>query len=73
MEKQTLSPYTEEISRLCGNLQPRAAFGVGEVAKALGVSKFSVIRRIKDGTLKAVPFGRRLLIPASELARLLQG
>jgi excisionase family DNA binding protein len=53
------------------NIQERAALSVREVASLLGVSSFSVRRRITDGTLKATKFGHRLLIPMSELTRLL--
>ncbi len=43
-----------------------------ELARRLGVSRDSVIRAIKKGELKVVRFGRRVLIPQSELDRLLR-
>jgi len=50
----------------------RAAFSVEEFSVALGVSKDHTRRRIAAGDVKSVRFGRRLLIPASELARILE-
>ena len=48
----------------------RLAFSKEEVARRLGVSRDSVIRAIAKGNIKIIRFGRRVLIPASELARL---
>lgn len=66
----TFQPESQAQNRK--SFQERAAIGVDEFASAIGVSKFTVHRRIKDGSLRTVRFGRRVLIPASELARLLQ-
>ena len=51
----------------------RLAFSRDEVARRLGVSRDSVIRAIAKGKIKIVRFGRRVLIPASELERILRG
>jgi excisionase family DNA binding protein len=49
----------------------RVSYSKQEVAARLGVSRDSVDRRIREGKVKIVYFGRRVLIPASELARLM--
>lgn len=54
----------EETSKL--------AFSKGEAARVLSVSRDSVSRAIAAGKLKAVKFGRRVLIPKAELERLLR-
>jgi len=50
----------------------KACFSRDELARQLGVSRDSVIRAIQRGELKIVRFGRRVLIPQSELDRLLK-
>jgi excisionase family DNA binding protein len=49
----------------------RAAFGVVETARALGICADTVRRMINKRELKAVRVGRRVLVPASELRRIL--
>jgi excisionase family DNA binding protein len=51
--------------------QDKLAFSKDEVAESIGVSKDSVDRAIRRGELKSIRFGRRVLIPKSELTRLL--
>jgi excisionase family DNA binding protein len=53
------------------NQLERAAFGIGEIARAMGTSNDTVRRLIAAGKLRAVRFSRRVLIPASELRRIL--
>ncbi|HLY61927.1 MAG TPA: excisionase family DNA-binding protein [Terriglobia bacterium] len=48
----------------------KLALSKTELANRLGVSRDSIDRRIKEGKLKVIRFGRRVLIPASEAARL---
>ena len=70
-----MSPKTEsqaEAARESPDLRGRAALSVAEFARAIGVSTFSVHRRIKSGDLRVVRFGRRVLVLASELERLLE-
>jgi excisionase family DNA binding protein len=50
----------------------KACLSRDELARRLGVSRDSVIRAIQKGELKVVRFGRRVLIPRSELDRLLK-
>ena len=50
----------------------KAAYSKAELATQLGVSKDSVNRAIKGGEIRIVRFGRRVLIPCDQLARLLR-
>jgi excisionase family DNA binding protein len=43
-----------------------------KTAHLLGVSELSVDRRIREGSLSATRFGRRVLIPRIEIERLLK-
>ena len=49
----------------------KLALSKREYAQRLGVSLDSVNRQIKKGKVRVINFGRRVLIPASELTRLL--
>jgi excisionase family DNA binding protein len=49
----------------------KEAFTVQEFGDALGVSKFTVARKIKSQEVRAILFGRRILIPHEELDRIL--
>ena len=54
------------------DVTPRRAFTVTEVADQLGVSVSHVRRLVEAGTIRKVPhMGRRVLIAAGELDRLL--
>ena len=47
------------------------ALGMREFARAIGVSFDSVYRAVNANKIRTFYFGRRRLIPASELARVL--
>lgn len=49
----------------------QAAYSRSEAAALLGCDLSTIIRRIDDGTLRSVKLGRRVLVPAAEIARLL--
>jgi excisionase family DNA binding protein len=53
--------------------EPRLAFGVQEVADALGVSRELVKQMIRTGKLPSVKLGRRRLISRKALERFLAG
>jgi excisionase family DNA binding protein len=48
----------------------RVSFSRVEFAKRLGVSRDSVNRALLKGKVKFIRFGRRILIPATEIERL---
>lgn len=50
-----------------------SVFSKDEFAKELRVSRDSVDRAIRRGEIQVVRFGRRVLIPRSELERILTG
>jgi excisionase family DNA binding protein len=53
----------EEVSRL---------FSIDDTAERLGVSPFTVRRKIKSGALKSVRIGRRVLVPNSVIEQVIQ-
>ena len=56
-----------------GHGEPRLAFGVQEVADALGISRELVKHMIRTGQLPSVKAGRRRLISRKALERYLAG
>lgn len=54
-----------------GRREMFSSFTMGQFGRRAGISKWSVARRIKDGTIRAVRIGRLIRIPASEADRLL--
>jgi excisionase family DNA binding protein len=48
-----------------------AALSLAEFAKAIGVSRTTVWRRISAGDLRVARFGGKVLVPVSEVARIL--
>ncbi len=52
-------------------MENKAVFSKKEFAQQLGVSLDTINRMIKKGEIRVVNFGRRRLIPASELPRVL--
>ena len=66
MEKQRQEAQTEAPTL-------RRALSVRELADSLGVSFDSAYRKVQSGDVKSVKFGRRVLIPRTELDRILAG
>lgn len=54
-------------------VQLRAAYSQNETAAMLGVTRQHIARLIAADTIRAVRLGRRVLIPAVEIERLLGG
>src|SRR5262249_10337096 len=50
---------------------PREAYSVEELSRLIGVSKLTCWRRVRDGSVRGVTFGRRVLIPKEEVDRIL--
>jgi excisionase family DNA binding protein len=50
----------------------REALSVGEAARTLGVGKETIFRLLREGHLRRVKLGRRTLIPAVDLPRLVE-
>jgi excisionase family DNA binding protein len=52
--------------------ETRLALSVGESAKLLGVNKTSVYEAVRTGQLPSIKFGRRILIPRTQLIKILE-
>lgn len=57
---------------LVENSGVRPALTTTEVAAALGVSRRTVLRRVEDGSIRAMRLGKAVRIPKAELDRLLR-
>lgn len=68
MPMSTKSPLRPETSVSSG----RCAYKINEVADALGVTPITVRRLIQRGLLKPCRVLRHVLVPATELERLLK-
>lgn len=66
----TLEEHVEQ-SRAAG--QQGRLHSVSETASYLGVSPSMVRKMIADGRIEVVRLGRRVLVPPSEVARLMRG
>ena len=51
---------------------PRAFYGVGDFAQALGIGEMSVYRAIHAGRLPTLKFGGRFVVPAKVLDQLVE-
>lgn len=52
------------------NTLPRTAYSLDEAAQSLGLSRRTLYELMGAGTLHTVKLGKRRLVPAQELARL---
>ena len=50
---------------------PPAAFSIDEAARQLSIGRSSVYALIKTGDIRIVKIGRRTIIPAAEIARII--
>lgn len=49
----------------------RAGYSIAETAVMFGVSQWNIRMAIKDGEIRVLRFGRRVVIPRSEIKRLM--
>ena len=62
----------EDIVRPEGDGEkPSGAYTMAQFGKIVRLSRSSVARRLKDGTIRAIKVGRLVRVPASEVDRLL--
>jgi len=54
-----------------GNNGERKAYNVDEVGKMLGIGRSSAYTAVRTGQIRSIKVGRRIIIPASALDRLL--
>lgn len=73
LESQMRGSKSVESIEVPPQIALRLALGIKEAAKAIGVSPDSLRRRVKEGKLRAVRFGRRMLIRRDDLEKLISG
>lgn len=61
---------SEIISAPMVEVQSKEFLNVMETCQLLGISRWTVSRAVNDGRLKAVRFGKRILIKRTEIDRL---
>lgn len=66
VEKST-AETVKVISAEIVNLQSKEFLSIKEVGQLLNVSRWTLSRAIKDGKLKAVRFGRRIVIRRTDI------
>jgi len=67
------STQTKQMEKKAISQPKRMAFKLKEAAQLMGVSEISIRRAIEKGQLRACRAFRHLLIPASELEKLIGG
>jgi len=55
-----------------GSMEHRLALGLKEAAEAIGLSHWQLRKYIREGKLRAVRLGRRVLVEPAELERLIE-
>lgn len=61
-----------ETARALG-LKPQGAYSVRAASRILGIGKETLYQAVHSGKVRALKVGRVLYVPATELARLLEG
>jgi excisionase family DNA binding protein len=73
LQSRSLAEKPVQPMAMPPKLNARLALGVKEAARTIGVSPDSIRRHITAGNLKAVRFGKRVLIRREELEKLIGG
>ena len=58
------------MSAIAVQLPSRVQYPIEETAVLLGVSKHTIIRDVRLGKIKSSRYGKRVLIPRSEIERI---
>ena len=51
--------------------RPRRGLSIPEACEILGVSRATIYRRINDGSVRVVRLGGRVIVPSTEIDRIL--
>jgi len=66
-----MEAITQAVKEL--GLPVRASYPVRQAARILGIGKDTLYKAVHSGRVKAVPVGKVLYVPTTELARILAG
>jgi excisionase family DNA binding protein len=72
IQQQGSADRARQSSLLQSSQGERRAFGLDDAAKLLSVSKFTLMRRIREGKIRAVRVGRRVLLSSDTIQQILQ-
>ena len=72
LERRIEKLEAESIARKANPNNDSDCYSVNEFAKALGVSRLTISRRIQSGVISAVKVGRNWKIPKSELEKIFE-
>lgn len=53
--------------------QVKRALSIAETCEALSISRATLHRQVREGAIRTVAIGRRRIVPADEINRLLAG
>jgi excisionase family DNA binding protein len=72
LQQQKPTAPSPQVLRQQSAAPGRRAYSVGEAAELLSVSKATIVRRIREGKIRAIRVGSRVLVPSDSIQRLLQ-
>ena len=72
LQQQKPAAPSPQVLRQQSAALERRAYSVGETAELLRVSKATIGRRIREGKIRAIRVGSRVLVPSDSIQRLLQ-
>ena len=72
MEKRVEKLEAESVARNANPTNNSDCYSINEFAKALGVSRLTITRRIQSGVISAVKVGRYWKIPKNELKKIFE-
>ena len=73
LQTQRPAEASPELVRQQEACLKRRAYSVAEAAELLGVSNFTIRRRIHEGQIRAIRVGSRVLVPSDSIQKLLKG
>jgi excisionase family DNA binding protein len=61
------------MSNTNAEAKPRLSYRVGEFCRLVGICQSTFYNHVKSGRIRPIKLGKRTLVPASEVERILRG